>query len=176
MKSRHWNPEDVFHLRVDVEIVARSGKRRRLYLKADRRRVIAAYVALELRTEALEMAIMSRKSSAPSVRVDGVTADELFFERGFQILPSRHPDDGRVGDVVRRGRASDQLRQEAVGRRSVKMIADISAHLAARIGYAGGPMPRFRVEHDLRRLAARSGYDHHAAIDLDLASRSSVNV
>src|SRR5262249_31254730 len=126
MKPRHWNPEDVFCFGIYVEVVARSGKRRRLKQKADRRRVIAADGALEPRAETFELFIVARKPSAATVRVDRVTANELLFERAFQILPSRHPNDGRVGDVVGRGRLTDQLRQEAVGRSSVKMIADIS--------------------------------------------------
>src|SRR5215475_342749 len=137
VESRHGDPEDVFHFGVDVEIVARRWQRRRLYLKADRRRVIAANVALELRTEALELLKMPREGAAAAVRVNGVTANELLLEWAFQVLPAGHPDDGRVGDIVGRGRLPDQLRQEAVGRGPIKVIADVSAHLAARIGDAG---------------------------------------
>src|SRR5262249_58667524 len=131
--------------------------------------------ALELRTETLELLKMSREGAAAAVRVDGVPANELLLEWAFQVLPARHPDYGRVGDVVGRGRLPDQLRQEAVGRRPVKVIADVSAHLAARIGDAGGPMPRLRVEHDLRRLAARSGDDYPAPINFDPPPRGAVD-
>src|SRR5262245_39342746 len=92
MKSRHRNPENVFYFGVDVEVIARRGERGRLDQKADRRRVIASDVALELGPETLELMEMARKSAAPSVRVDRVTANELLFERAFQVLPARHPD------------------------------------------------------------------------------------
>ncbi len=88
MEAELRNSENVVIVRIDVEVVCRTGEAWRLNQGADGSGIIALDVALEFRTEAFELIVVAGKFSAASTDIDGVAADEFFFAGIFEILPA----------------------------------------------------------------------------------------
>src|SRR6267142_1110879 len=63
MKSKLGNSEDVFLVRVNIDVVGRAGKRWRLNEGADRSRVVTLDIAFVLRTKPFDLPVMSGKLS-----------------------------------------------------------------------------------------------------------------
>src|SRR5882724_2448790 len=119
MKPKLGDPEYVFLFQVNVDVVCRAGKSRRLDEGTDRSRVVSLDIALESRAEAFNLPVISGEFSTPASHVHGVSPDELFFPRIFQVLPTRHPGNGGVGNVVRRRRLTQKLRQVSIARSAI---------------------------------------------------------
>src|SRR6266853_123846 len=100
---------------------------------------------------------MPGKFAATSANVNRIAANKFLFAGIFKILPSRHPADGGVGNVVRSRRLANQARDEAIAGVAVEVIAKILAERAAGIGDAGGPVTGLGIEHDVRGFDARRG-------------------
>src|SRR5579859_1355604 len=113
MESELRDSENVFLLGVDIHIVRRTWQSRSLNQRAYRRRIIALDRTFVFRPEAFNLTIMARKFSAPAAHIHRITTNEFFLVRIFQILPSRHPGDSRVRNVIWRRWLTEQLRQVA---------------------------------------------------------------
>src|SRR6266700_1034529 len=104
MKPQLWDAEYVPLFRINVYVIGRTGKGRRLDEAADCAWIVAFDIALEFRTKAFDRSVISGELSATASHVHRVTANEFLFSRIFQILPARHPGNRRIGDIVRRCR------------------------------------------------------------------------
>src|SRR6202034_1027511 len=82
----------------------------------------------------------------------------------------------RMCDVVRSGRLTKKLRQVAVARTAIKVVAQIATDLAARIRNTRRPIPGTRVQHDVRGLEARCGKDNDLGVNLDLLLALAVHI
>ncbi len=56
------------------------------------------------------------------------------------------------------------------------MLAQIASQLSAGIRDAGGPMPGFRVQHDVRGFDTGRGQNHHLGIDFHFPPAGPVDV
>src|SRR5215470_13626352 len=110
MKAQLRYPEDIFFVGIKVHVIFGMRERRGLNVGADGSGIVALDLALELRAEAFDAAVVTRKFAAASADVERVAAEEFLFARIFQILPARHPGDRGVGDVVGRRRLAKQPR------------------------------------------------------------------
>ena len=106
--SRHGSPEGVFWLRGRCRV----GALRRATAPGSKLTGPGSNVR-SLGTQIKSPRIDGNvpEGAAAAVGVDGVAHEWLLLEWAFQILPARHPDDSRVGDVVGRGRCH-QLRRK----------------------------------------------------------------
>ena len=71
---------------------------------------------------------------------------------------------------------ADELREAAVRRPAVQVVAEVATELAAAVRDPVGPPGRPRVEHDVRRFHARRGQDDRARAYLHLAPRVALDV
>src|SRR5256885_2209686 len=131
MKSELGNSENVFLLGVDVHKVRRTWQRRSLNQGAHRRRVVALDRAFVFGSEAFNLIVVAWKFSASAAHIYRITASEFFLVRIFQVLPSRHPCDSRIRNVIRCRRLTEQLRQATVARAAIKVFTEITAQLPA---------------------------------------------
>src|SRR5437870_111417 len=122
MEPKRRNSKFVFHFRVDIHIVGRTGKRRSLNLGTDWRGVISLDMFLKIGTKALQLLVIPGEAVTPSVRVDGVAPNELLLTRVGEILPARHPGNGRIGNIVGATGLSQELGKATVGRRAIEMV------------------------------------------------------
>src|SRR5437660_1243532 len=123
MKPELGDSEDIFLLRINVNVVSGTGKRRRLDESANRRGIVALDLALIGRAKALDLIVVSWELSATAPHVNRVAPDEFFFPRIFQVLPTRHPCNCGVSDVVRSGRLTQKLGQVSIARSPIQVIA-----------------------------------------------------
>src|SRR5262249_30063939 len=144
--------EDIFLVRINVDVVRRAGKRRRLDEGADRRWVIALDIPLELRSEAFDLPVVSGEFSAAAADIERISADKFFLTRALQILPARCPCHCGIRYVVWSRRLPEQLRQISIAGASIQVLAQVAAKLPAGIRDTGRPMLRLRIQHDVRRL------------------------
>src|SRR5271165_1078249 len=100
MHASHRDSVWIFHLRIEVHKVRIRAQRRSLNPEADGRRVPPLDLALERRSETVEVRSKSRKFLASAVGIDRIAANEFFFVRIFQILPARHPRNRAVAHVI----------------------------------------------------------------------------
>ena len=52
------------------------------------------------RGESFEAIVIVREISAPTEGVHGIATNELLLTGVFQVLPTRHPGDGGLGNIV----------------------------------------------------------------------------
>src|SRR4029077_1275562 len=81
---------------------------------------------------------------------------------------ARHPHHRRGGNVVGARRLAKKLGKVAVSGGSVEMVAEVLAELTARVGDTRRPVPRLRIQHDVRRFEAGSRQHYRLGVDLDL--------
>src|SRR5271165_2181983 len=146
MHASHRDSVWIFHLRIEVHKVRIRAQRRSLNPEADGRRIPPLDLALERRSETVEVRSKSGKFLASTIGIDGISANEFLLVRIFQILPARHPGNRAVADMVRETRLANQLRQISPSRLAIKMVAEISAQLPTGIGHSVRPVPRFRIQ------------------------------
>src|SRR6266852_6277484 len=91
MKSKLRNSENVFLVRINVDVVGRAGERRCLDQSADAGRVVALDIAFELRSESLYLTVISRELPTTAPHVNRVASDKFLFvwilrsDRGIRI-------------------------------------------------------------------------------------------
>ena len=176
MQARDRNAVRVLHLGIEIEEIRRRRERRRLDREADRRRIAPLDLALVRRAEPFEVHGVPRVLLASAPGIDRVAVREFLLMRILEVLPARHPRHLVVADVVGKTRLSQQLRQIAVGRLAVQVVAEIASELAARVRDAIRPDARLRVQHDAGGLEARRGHDHHARAHFDFLPGRAIDV
>src|SRR5438874_8109762 len=142
MEPKRRNSKLVFHFRVDIHVVGRTGKRRSLNLSADRRGIIPLDIFFKIGPKALQLLVIPGEAVRTSVGVHGVTSNELLLTRVREILPARHPGNRGVGNIIWATGLPQELGKATVGRRAIEMVAKVSAQLPARIGDSRRPDPR----------------------------------
>src|SRR5271163_1336473 len=100
--------------------------------------------------------VVSGKGITSSSRVQGVTAQETLLPRVIEILPAAQPGNRCRGDIVREAGLTEQLRQVAVSRGAIRVVAKVSAQLATGVRDACRPLPGAGIEHDLCRVTGLS--------------------
>src|SRR5579863_8433023 len=176
MQPRYRNAVGIFHSGIEIHVVRIRAQRGSLDSEAHRRGIAPLDLALVRRAEPFEFIGESGIISATTVRVDGISADKLFFMRIFQILPARHPGDGAVADVVGEWRPPHQLRKISPRGTAVTMVAEVAAQLSAGIRDAVGPVPRLGIQHDAGALDTRRGDHYRVPVHFDFLFRLAVDV
>src|SRR2546423_1983669 len=176
MKPKLRDTENVFLLWINVDIVGRAGKSRRLDEGPERSRVVALDIALESRAKAFDLSEISGELSTTAADVDRVTSNEFLLSRIFQVLPARHPGNCGISNVVRRRRLAQKPRQVAISRASVEVIAKVPPQLSARIGDSRGPVCGLGIQHDVRSFDAGCSQHDYLGVNFHFSFGRTVDI
>src|SRR5271170_516077 len=176
MDANLGRAEDISVPGIDVDKILVRPLRWRLRGEVDRCGITPLDFRFVTRAETFDVFGVRRKDVASTAGIKRIAANEFLLFRIVEILPSRQPGDRCLRDVVGEAWLAKQLRQIAIASCSVKMVAKVSAQLTAGVGDAGRPLPRTRVQHDLRSANARGSNHDSLRIDLNLTPGVSLDV
>src|SRR5258708_30854993 len=160
MEARHRNPELVLDLGVKIDIVCGHRQRRRLDGEAYWSRVAALDRPLVSGTKSLGLAGIPGKLRAAASGINRIPANKFFLVRIFQVLPAGHPRHSVVADAIGEAGLSQQLRQISAGGLAVKVVAEVSRELSARVRDPIRPVLGLGIEQDAGRYQTPHGGDY----------------